>query len=289
MNYISQGKLLSGFGMSPVANKEDTILFTKKYIVKSIHTAPVAEIFSAIQGEGTIAGVRQLFIRFYNCNMNCNWCDTPAAHMTNGPCIVEESPGSRKNITLKNPFSPLDLFNIAQPFLSFPHHSISLTGGEPLLYYKFLQDFLPMIKKYKNNKPNKIYLETNGTLPLALEKVIPWIDIIGMDWKLQSSTKDKDFTNEHRLFLQKASPCNLFIKIIVSRDTDNKELLSAYKMIANEFPDIPIILQPVTTSRKFPDILEPTPKQLLDWQGTALSYFSDVRVIPQTHILINQR
>ena len=251
-----------------------------------VNTAQIAEIFSGIQGEGPIVGVRQLFIRFYNCNISCSWCDTPAAKITNGPCIVETFPGNRKNITTNNPFSPIDLFKTILPFLSFPHHSISLTGGEPLLYHKFLQEFLPMIKQHKSYK---IYLETNGILHDALEKVLPWIDIIGMDWKLPSSAKTKNLTEQHTIFLQKAYNHNLFIKIIVTKDTNNKELINAYNIIADKNSEIPVILQPVTNSNNSANILPPTPKQLLDWQETALHYFSDVRVIPQTHIFIGQR
>lgn len=281
--------------MSPVKRiitcKGSSIFFEKKTFMTPVNTASIAEIFSAIQGEGPIVGVRQLFIRFYNCNISCNWCDTPAAKQTNGPCIVEEFPGNRKNITVNNPFYPVDLFKTILPFLSFPHHSISLTGGEPLLYHKFLQEFLPIIKQYNNNnkKSCKIYLETNGILHDALEKVLPWIDIIGMDWKLPSSAKTKDLTKQHAIFLQKTYNHDLFIKIIMTKDTDNKELIHACNIIADKNPEISVILQPVTNFNNSADIMPPTPKQLLDWQETALHYCSDVRVIPQTHVFMGQR
>ncbi|MBI2447469.1 MAG: 7-carboxy-7-deazaguanine synthase QueE, partial [Candidatus Omnitrophica bacterium] len=36
----------------------------------------ISEIFSSIQGEGLYLGKRQIFVRFYGCNMRCAYCDT---------------------------------------------------------------------------------------------------------------------------------------------------------------------------------------------------------------------
>ena len=36
----------------------------------------IKEIFESIQGEGPYVGYKQLFIRFCNCNLKCNYCDT---------------------------------------------------------------------------------------------------------------------------------------------------------------------------------------------------------------------
>lgn len=47
-------------------------------------TAPIAEIFCSVQGEGLYAGQRQVFLRFAGCNLSCRYCDEPAARDARG-------------------------------------------------------------------------------------------------------------------------------------------------------------------------------------------------------------
>ena len=44
-----------------------------------MNKANISEIFQSIQGEGKYAGASQVFVRFFECNMHCAWCDTPHA------------------------------------------------------------------------------------------------------------------------------------------------------------------------------------------------------------------
>ena len=106
--------------------------------------AKIKEIFTSIQGEGPVVGYKQLFIRFCGCNLACNYCDTDFGYNN------AQSYSAQKLADYI--MSEFDLTKI---------HSISLTGGEPLLYSDFLNEFIPLIK---SKTQVKIYLETNGTL-----------------------------------------------------------------------------------------------------------------------------
>ena len=89
--------------------------------------AKIAEIFDSIQGEGPYIGYRQLFIRFCGCNLLCDYCDT------------EFDKG--KIYGIDSLLEEIKSFDISSM------HSVSLTGGEPLLHYQFLTEFLPELKK----------------------------------------------------------------------------------------------------------------------------------------------
>ena len=114
--------------------------------------AEITEIFSSIQGEGIFLGAKQIFVRFKRCNLRCAFCD-------------EARDGVAKEYTsleLMKEIKDLDRS-------SGPHHSVSFTGGEPLLYWDFLRTFL---KTFKKNRNFRSYLETNGTLTHELSKII---------------------------------------------------------------------------------------------------------------------
>ena len=86
-------------------------------------TAPICEVFTSAQGEGLLVGVRQLFIRFRGCDLDCLYCDTPQARSTEGPCQVEDAPGSNCFTQRENPFPVVDLLAIAQRLIRANRHA----------------------------------------------------------------------------------------------------------------------------------------------------------------------
>ncbi|HWI54270.1 MAG TPA: 7-carboxy-7-deazaguanine synthase QueE, partial [Desulfobacteria bacterium] len=91
----------------------------------------LVEIFSSVQGEGLYLGVKQIFIRFAGCNLKCKYCDTPFEPETG--FRVEVPAGSGRFDLYQNPVTPDQIIDIIKRLDPQLCHSISLTGGEPLL------------------------------------------------------------------------------------------------------------------------------------------------------------
>jgi 7-carboxy-7-deazaguanine synthase len=243
-----------------------------------IRTAPIQEIFSSTQGEGVYVGKRQIFVRFAHCHLKCAYCDTPMTSAT-GQCHVETLPGSGEIVLHPNPLHPDMLVLLTKELWSQArHHSISLTGGEPLLYHAFLRDVLPLIRPFA-----PLYLETSGTQPEFLEVILDWIDIVAMDIKLPSSTKEFPRYEAHAAFYQLARQKECFIKVVFNAETNQDELDAIRDIVTDRFT--PIILQPETSLQD--RNVHIAPHELFRVENTLSQWFKDVRIIPQTHKMLN--
>ncbi|MEN9272792.1 MAG: 7-carboxy-7-deazaguanine synthase QueE [Gloeomargarita sp. DG02_4_bins_56] len=247
-------------------------------------TANLVEIFSAIQGEGIYVGERQIFLRLGGCDLRCRFCDSAHTWQPPPQGRVELTPGVRDFQKITNPVTGAQILAwLQRQFQGGKHQAISITGGEPLLQADFLAEFLPQLKK-QISLP--IYLETGGHRPQEFAQVLPWLDIIAMDYKLPS-VSGENYHSEHGEFLRLAvqAGVEIFVKIILDRHTQVEELTKALAMMQGIDPQVLVILQPVTPRPTSP---APTPAQVLTWQTLAQDYLQRVRVIPQTHPLLGQ-
>lgn len=222
-------------------------------------TARISEIFKSTQGEGLYTGVEQLFVRFYGCNISCSFCDT-----TLKTCREYDLLGLEKEVAKYRDF-----------------HSLSLTGGEPLCQADFLSEFLRSYRK--TGIP--VYLETNGILFRELEKIINLIDIIAMDLKLNSSAGCGDLLRQHGEFLKIAKQKNVFVKVVVCRSTDMREVEDAGRLIKGISPDIDVVLQPnwFELGENLFDKIGAVKSVLLD------SGIGNIMILPQAHKLAGVR
>ncbi len=227
--------------------------------------APVSEIFASYQGEGIYTGQPQIFVRFVGCNLRCDYCDTPENQS------LDEN---QKYFSIETIIARIKEFSskrLSGGEGSIPK-TVSLTGGEPLLYPNFLTKLLPEIKKLKLD----VYLETNGTIPEAYEQVKKWVDVVSMDIKLPSASKT-EYWQEHKEFL-KAAKDKAFVKLVLTDKTKDEEIGKAIKIISEISPKIPFVLQPATPGKKSGSA---APYKIHVWLKDAREKLSDTSVLVQ--------
>jgi 7-carboxy-7-deazaguanine synthase len=262
----------------------------------------ISEIFSAIQGEAALVGERQIFVRLTGCNIRCGYCDQPEAlERRPGPCRIEQTPGRRDWQVLD---SPLPIASVVRAvdalWRQFPHHSISLTGGEPLLQSRRVVALAEQMAE----RGWPVMLETNGTLTPALTRALPWLTYVSMDLKLPSVDGERVAPGTQRGFLDVALRAGVttWVKVVIGSATDGDQFDEAIDTVARAATERggpaggarsgrsalgpEVFLQPVTPFGSVHGT--PTPGQVLELHERALRRYPRVRVVPQTHKAIGQ-
>lgn len=116
----------------------------------SMPSYPIVEIFHSVQGEGYHTGIPHVFVRFGNCNLRCEWCDTN---------FLE--------------YEMRELEDIVSEVSSYDCDRVIFTGGEPAL-----QD-LGSIGMELKKLGLHISIETNGTIPV--DPIVDWICVSPKD------------------------------------------------------------------------------------------------------------
>lgn len=221
--------------------------------------ASVLEVFRSRQGEGILVGDPMIFVRFGGCNLVCDYCDTP-----------ESIPAkSGRKIELNDLLAQVDALRQSGPPLP-----VSITGGEPLLQAEFLLALLPALKA----RGHRIYLETNGTLPQALAKVLDHCDWVAMDIKPPSAVK-RELWEAQQWFLETGAK-KIFLKMVLTADTTDAEVKRAVALISGVRRSVPLVLQPVTPVGA---VMGVPMARLAAWWAEAAQTLLDVRVLPQVH------
>jgi organic radical activating enzyme len=217
------------------------------------------------------------------CDLTCRYCDTAAARDLTGPATF--CPPSCTPFDMDNPVALRDLLialDSWRPYMT-PLHSLALTGGEPLLY----PDFALALGAALRERGLPLYLETAGHLPAALERVLPVVDYVSLDYKLPHTLAApvpiERFVESARLASGKPS----YVKIVVTDQTPEAELEEAARLLGALATPPPVVLQPVTGCSAAGG--PPLPGELLTWQRVASRHLPDVRVIPQCHQALGLR
>ncbi|MCM1010006.1 MAG: 7-carboxy-7-deazaguanine synthase QueE [Fusobacterium sp.] len=213
----------------------------------------VKEFFVSIQGEGPYVGFKQLFIRFCKCNLTCKYCDTEFLAST----------GAKE-------YSAQELFDAVSALDLTGVHSISLTGGEPLLDTEFLKEFLPMARQL-----GKIYLETNATLPAQFEEIKGLVDIVSADIKLESAAGVRNC--RHDEFFAACKGKDTYAKIVFDGSITDDEIAQTAALAKKH--GLEIVLSPMMIGHK----MSVGADFIAEVHDKYLKHYDRVRVIPQVH------
>jgi organic radical activating enzyme len=113
-------------------------------------------------------GKPHVFVRFGNCNLRCEWCDTN---------FLE--------------YKELHLDDIIKKILSYKCNRVVFTGGEPCL--QDLDTIGKELKKYDIN----LSIETNGTIEVP--EIIDWICVSPKDQLYPNSVIKQRFGDELKI------------------------------------------------------------------------------------------
>ena len=216
--------------------------------------AIIIEIFHSLQGEGIYLGEPMTFVRFFGCNLSCGYCDTTYAR---------EEARSRE-LSAGQVLEQVKPITRAGEFVSF-------TGGEPLLWTDFIDEASLQLKALCY----KLYLETNGTLPREVEKVISLVDVVAMDIKPPSAC-GKDLWARQGEFLRIARD-KAFVKLVIAGNTTVAEVEQAAQLVVAVDKNIPFILQPATGPEA------PEMQTVRKFRALADTHLSRVTIIAQMH------
>ncbi|MDP6963250.1 MAG: 7-carboxy-7-deazaguanine synthase QueE, partial [Planctomycetota bacterium] len=193
------------------------------------------EIFYSIQGEGLDQGRPHVFCRLGGCPLRCSYCDTPRSwqqqpeyelHLPNGSlhCV---NPVTASTV-VEQMHDLLALFKLDPNDVC-----LSITGGEVLEQPEFSAAIAELWE-------GEVLLETSGSDEAALMKVVGAVDMVSLDWKLDS-LMTKDLFSRHRecLMALKREGAPAQLKVVVAETTTDEEVNEVFEFIEQNKVEVP--------------------------------------------------
>ena len=228
------------------------------------------EIFTSVEGEGILYGTKTLFVRLAGCPFTCFYCDTKESLPLDSGKEYDIQEASR----------------LIDSNLKKQTYKVNFTGGDPLIQHEAVAE----LAKYVQGKKIPTYLESSCFDSDRFNHVLPFIDIVKIEFK----TKDSEFVDSkhYERLIENAMNClkssvsarkTTYIKIVVSSKTELNEFTNLVKSIFDSVSKNQIdgfIIQPTY------GIAEPSLDLLLDLYDVVYPYYTDVKVVPQLHKFI---
>jgi len=228
------------------------------------------EIFTSVEGEGILYGTKTLFVRLAGCPFTCFYCDTKES--------LPADSGTEYSID--------DATKLIDSNLKNQTYKVNFTGGDPLIQH----EAVALLAKHIQNKKIPTYLESSCFDIDRFDHVLPFIDIVKIEFK----TKDSEFVDSkhYENLIGHTMKClessikskkTTYIKIVVSSKTQPDEFTDLVKDIFTIVSKDNIdgfIIQPTY------GISEPSLDLLLELYDLVYPHYIDVKVVPQLHKFI---
>ncbi|MEZ6016482.1 MAG: 7-carboxy-7-deazaguanine synthase QueE [Planctomycetota bacterium] len=270
--------------------------------------APVLEVFASIQGEGRYVGEPQVFLRLAGCPLRCAWCDTPGSWTVRpgGTARVTRVLDDGSSSVLRedpwvSPFQAAVWVAGAEPG---EPRTVSVTGGEPLLWPEFLRGLRPMLGQ------RRLHLETGGGHPETLARVLEAFDHVSLDLKLpqdmgapveldpaailpaadhqppttEPAPRDAaDWTVARRRALVLVADHDACVKVVVAGARTPRDFEPLLEDVARLAPKLPLFLAPATPMH---GVEAPEFDTVIEVAELARELGLMTRVLPQVHRLL---
>lgn len=228
------------------------------------------EIFTSLEGEGILYGTKTLFVRLAGCPFTCFYCDTKES--------LPIDSGTEYDLE--------EAFKLIDSNLKDQTYKVNFTGGDPLVQYQAVAE----LAKHVQNKKIPTYLESSCFDSKKFEYILPFIDIVKIEFK----TKDSEFVDskhyekliENTMDCLKSSVSSkkiTYIKIVVSSKTNLNDFSDLVTGIFNSISKNQIdgfVIQPTY------GIAEPSLDLLLRMYDIVYPFYDKVKVVPQLHKFI---
>lgn len=221
-------------------------------------------IFSTLQGEGVLAGMKSTFVRLWGCDYSCSWCDTKESWR----------PGSKS--------VQRDVDTVAESVRNLRNRHVVITGGNPLLQGEEVRGLTLRLR----SEGHHVTLETQGSVYHSAAHAV---NLLSLSPKLHD-WRDKSLRNFLRRRDEFDTYPELQFKIVVQTESDVIEAVRKLNHLQEDavaagwkYGVIHRIIQPEwSIGRKWSTEIH----RIMGERQAAGDTVDSIRVVPQIHKLL---